>query len=130
MIAAIVPQFFTADMTATLDYYEKKLGFEKQFEYGEPAFYGGVIRDGLSIFFRHLDEVPPLPEHKYSHELLDAYIRVEDAQALHADYERQGLTISRPIADMEWGFREFVVRDIDGRLLCFGQALEDAENAS
>lgn len=124
MIAAIVPQFFTQDLPATQAYYADKLGFEKQFAYGEPAFYGGSIRDGLSIFFRHLDQVPPMPAEKYELELLDAYIRVHDAKALFGEHTRSGVEFHRTIADMPWGFKEFVVKDLDGRLLCFGEPAE------
>lgn len=58
MIVAISPQFFTADLTPTLTYYHDKLRFEAQFTYGEPAFYAGAIRDGVSIFFRVVDSAP------------------------------------------------------------------------
>lgn len=124
MIAAIVPQFFSADLKKTLSYYSESLGFETQFEYGEPAYYAGAIRDGLSIFFRHLDAVPKLPPDKYENELLDAYIRVEDINQLHNEYTGRDVKITRSIAAMPWGFTEFVVKDVDGRLLCFGQHTE------
>ncbi len=127
MIAAIVPQFFSADMTRTLSYFDAKLGFATQFEYGDPTFYAGAIRDGLSIFFRYVEKPPVLPDNKYDDELLDAYIRVEDINALHAEFARRGAEFSREIADRPWGFTEFVVRDCDGRLLCFGQATELAD---
>ena len=122
MIAAIVPQFFTADMRKTLSFYSEQLGFETQFEYGDPIFYAGAIRDGLSIFFRHIDHVSPVPDEKYRDELLDAYIRTEDISGLHAEYAARGVAFFRDISERPWGFTEFVVRDIDGRLLCFGQA--------
>lgn len=124
MIAAIAPQFFTADLAATLQYYQDKLGFETQFIYGEPAFYAGAIRDGLSIFFRVVDSAPPQNAEKYKEEYLDAYIRVERIDDLYAEYQSRGVTFSREIGSMPWAFREFVVKDCDRRLLCFGQSTE------
>lgn len=124
VIAAIVPQFFTDNMTATLAYYDGQLGFETQFQYGDPVFYGGAIRDGLSLFFRHVDQIPPVTPNKYRDEFLDAYIRVTDIHGLYAEYSKTDVLISRRIGSRPWGFTEFVVRDIDGRLLCFGQATE------
>lgn len=121
MIAAIVPQFFSNDLETTLSFYRTQLGFETQFEYGEPAFYAGAIRDGFSIFFRHLDRPPFWPDDKYDQELLDAYIRVDDVRGLHAEYAERGVDITRQLADKPWGYTEFVVKDCDGRLLCFGQ---------
>ena len=102
MIAAIVPQFFSSDLHRTLAYYRDTLGFETQFEYGEPAFYAGAIRDGLSIFFRHLDAPPPLPPNKFDHELLDAYLRVEDVARLHDELAGRGVTFFRDMAAMPW----------------------------
>lgn len=124
MIAAIVPQFFTDNIKATLEYYDRQLGFETQFEFGDPVFYGGAIRDGLSLFFRHVLEMPPVAPNKYRDELLDAYIRVTDIHGLYEEYSKTDALISRQIGSKPWGFTEFVVRDVDGRLLCFGQATE------
>jgi len=124
MIACIVPQFFTVDLASTLRYYQEMLGFETQFTHGEPPFYAGAIRDGLSIFFRLVDSPLPQSAEKYREEYLDAYIRVEEIDALYAEYQLHGVTFAREIASMPWGFREFVVKDCDGRLLCFGQSIE------
>lgn len=122
MIAAIVPQFFSSDLDKTLGYFANYLGFETQFRYGEPTFYAGAIRDGHSIFFRHTDVVPPDSLEKYQSELLDAYLRVEDVAGLYAEFSGRGVDFHRALAEMPWGFTEFVVKDCDGRLLCFGQA--------
>lgn len=126
VIAAIVPQFFSTDIERTLTYYRNSLGFERQFEYGVPAFYAGAVRDRLSIFFRHVDNTPPRPTAKDSEELLDVYIRVDDAAALYDEYAERNVAFHRPLAPMPWGFREFVVKDLDGRLLCFGEPLDPA----
>jgi len=124
MIASIAPQFFTADLSSTLQYYQEKLGFETQFTYGEPAFYAGAIRDGMSIFFRKVNFSPQQNAEKYEEEYLDVYIRVERIDQLYSEYQSKGVTFSRKIGSMPWAFREFVVRDCDGRLLCFGQSTE------
>ena len=124
MIAAIVPLFFSTDLDRTLSYYRTRLGFETQFEYGEPPHFAGAIRDGLSIFFRHVDHLHPMPSGKSSEELLDAYVRVDDVYRLYAEYTSNRVEFSREIAQMEWGFTEFVVQDCDARLICFGQATE------
>lgn len=121
MIAAIVPQFFSTDLERTLLFYRTKLGFETQFEYGDPVFYAGAIRDGHSFFFRHVDHAPPRADEKYEQEWLDAYIRVIDTRALYAEFTDRNANIFRDLAEMPWGFTEFVVKDCDGRLLCFGQ---------
>jgi HTH-like domain len=60
---------------------------------------------------------------KYADELLDAYLFVEDADALHAEYAANSVEFTRELADTPWHSREFVVKDCDGRLLAFGSNL-------
>jgi uncharacterized glyoxalase superfamily protein PhnB len=52
-----------------------------------------------------------------------AYVFVEDADALYAEYAAQGVEFTRGLGNMLWHKREFVVKDCDGRLLAFGANL-------
>jgi uncharacterized glyoxalase superfamily protein PhnB len=61
----------------------------------------------------------PNPD-KYADELLDAYLFIENADALHAEYAGRGVEFTRALGDTPWNSREFVVKDCDGRLLVFG----------
>jgi len=121
MIARIVPQFFCTDLNQTLAYYEDSLGFSTQFRYGEPAYYAGAIRDEQSIFFRQVEKAMDLPSDKYAEEFLDAYILVKDVDRLFEEYASRALYFHRRLDSMPWGFREFVIKDCDERLLCFGE---------
>lgn len=122
MIRRIAPQFFTMDMPATLAYYETKLGFKCVGTWADPPVYAIVARDQHAIHFR-CAEPPSANLNKYPDELLDAYILVEDADALYAEYVSQGVEFARELGDMPWRSREFVVKDRDGRLLAFGTNL-------
>jgi len=122
MIRQIAPVFFTTDIPGTLAFYEDKLGFACVGTYGDPPFYAIVARDEHAIHFRFVDATTANPE-KYAEELLDAYLSVEDADALYAEYAEKGVEFGRGLGDMPWGLREFVVKDCDGRLLCFGAKL-------
>src|SRR5260370_838450 len=68
-------------------------------------------------------EPPTANPDKYRDELLDAYLFVEDADALYAEYAAQGVEFARGLGNMPWHCREFVVKDCDGRLLAFGANL-------
>lgn len=120
MIQQIAPQFFTTDMQATLDYYRDQLGFACEGTWLDPPVYAIVVRDGQHIHFRLADT--PRAADKYDDELLDAYLRVDDVNALHAEFAARGVEFARPLGDTPWGMREFVVKDGDGRLLAFGGA--------
>ena len=122
MIRRIAPQFFTLDIPGTLAYYDGKLGFQCLSTWQDPPVYAIVARDQHRIHFR-CAEPPRASPDKYSDELLDAYLLVEDADALYAEYAAQGVEFTRGLANTPWHSREFVVRDCDGRLLAFGAHL-------
>jgi hypothetical protein len=88
MIRQIAPLFFTLDIPGTLAYYETKLDFQCLGTWQDPPVYAIVARDQQAIHFR-CAEPPTANPNKYSDELLDAYIHVEDADALYAEYAAQ-----------------------------------------
>jgi uncharacterized glyoxalase superfamily protein PhnB len=122
MVRQIAPLFFTLDIPATLAYYKEKLGFECLGTWQDPPVYAIVARDQQVIHFR-CAEPPTANPNKYPDELLDAYLIVEDADALYAEYAAQDVEFTRGVANMPWHSREFVVKDCDGRLLAFGANL-------
>lgn len=119
MIRQIAPLFFTTNIPGTLAYYEEKLGFKCLGTWQDPPVHAIVARDEHAIHFRCAE--PPTPNaDKYADELLDAYVFIEDADALYAEYAAKGVEFTRGLANMPWQSREFVVKDCDGRLLAFG----------
>ncbi|HLK03614.1 MAG TPA: VOC family protein [Candidatus Acidoferrum sp.] len=128
MFRQIAPVFFTRNIPATLAYYTGKLGFiclgtwPTASSLNEPPEYAIVARDHQVIHFR-CAEPPTANPDKYADELLDAYLVVEDADALYAEYAAQGVEFTRGLDDTPWRTREFAVKDCDGRLLAFGANL-------
>jgi hypothetical protein len=90
---------------------------------GDPCVLPGLARFRVSRYlerhFRCADPPTPNPD-KYADELLDAYLFIENADALYAEYAARGAEFTRPLGDTPWNSREFVVKDCDGRLLAFG----------
>lgn len=119
LIRQIAPQFFTIDMDATLAFCHDRLGFECVGTWGDPPVYAIVVRDGHRIHFRRVDALVSHSD-EYADELLDACLFVEDADGLYAEYLAREVEFTRLLGDTEWGSREFVVKDCDGRLLAFG----------
>lgn len=122
MIRQIAPQFFTTDIPNTLAYYKDKLGFDCLGTWQDPPVYAIVARDKHAIHFRCAQPPKANPD-EYSDELLDAYLFIEDADALYSEYAARGVEFTRHVGDMPWGSREFVVKDCDGHLLAFGANL-------
>jgi len=122
MIRQIAPQFFTVDIPSTLAYYRDKLGFQCLGTWQDPPVYAIVARDQRAIHFR-LAEPPTANPNKYSDELLDAYVLIEDVDSLYAEYAARSVEFTRGLGNTPWHSREFVVKDCDGRLLAFGANL-------
>src|SRR5450432_3970190 len=115
MIRQIAPQFFTTDIPSTLAYYKDKLGFECLGVWQDPPVYAIVARDQHAMHFR-CAEPPPANPAKFEDELLDAYLLVEDADKLYAEYASRGVEFTRCLAETPWHSRGFVVKACDGRL--------------
>jgi uncharacterized glyoxalase superfamily protein PhnB len=126
MIRRIAPQFFSTDIPRTLAWYNEKLGFATQSIWSpdpdEPPVYAIVARDGHAIHFR-CAEPPTANLDKYEEELLDAWLNVDDIDALHAEYSARGVEFTRTLGNTPWNTREFVLKDCDGRLLAFGSSV-------
>jgi len=84
MIRPIAPQCFTTDLPASLGFYRDKLGFECLGTFLDPPVYAIVARDEHRIHFRLVDTLTPDPD-KYADELLDAYVFIQDGDALYAE---------------------------------------------
>jgi hypothetical protein len=85
-----------------------------------PQFFTTDIPSTLAYY---KEKLPTANPDKYADELLDAYLFIEDADALYAEYAARGVEFTRGLANMPWNSREFVVKDCDGRLLAFGANL-------
>jgi hypothetical protein len=120
MIRLIAPQFFSPDLRRTLAYFTTQLGFTPTGTFGDPPFYAILQRDGHTIHLR-LCEDPPRHPDKYTDDFLDAYIWTDSIDALYAEYQSRNVEFHQELKAMPWNTREFVVKDCDGRLLCFGQ---------
>jgi len=123
-ISSISPFFIVADVTATLSFYQDMLGFDVTFRGPTPddEFFGIVRRDGAMIMFKALDEVDPLPNYTRRPRFSwDAYVDVPDPDALATEFASRGVLFSLPLTDRDDdGLRGFVVQDIDGYGLFFG----------
>ncbi len=122
VITTAYPQLFVADITAACVFFERKLGFGTVFKYGTPPFYGQVMRDGARLNLRCVDRPIFDRDLREREQLLSAYVPVEGVDALYGEYVSNGVDFRQPLKRQPWGIEEFVVRDPDGNLICFGSA--------
>jgi predicted enzyme related to lactoylglutathione lyase len=57
-------------------------------------------------------------------ETWDAYLWIDDADALYEEYKKKGVKVTREICDQEYGCRDFEIEDCHGYRLCFGHNTE------
>ncbi len=114
-LCAFNPVIPVRDMAAALAYYTERLGFRKSFDDasgpdGVPS-YAGVCRDGLCLHLQTIgpDEAPTMPLIR---------IEVQDIEALHDEYQAQGIVAS-PLAAKPWGTKDFGVYDLNKAALVF-----------
>lgn len=117
----VAPVFRVSDLSRSLSYYRDQLGFEISFNYEE--FYAEVVRDGCHIHLKHATPIERKQNAFEAEEHLDACFGVQDAHALASRFAKAGATFSIPLRSQPYG-REFYVRDPDGYILGFVEALK------
>jgi uncharacterized glyoxalase superfamily protein PhnB len=118
---------FVADIQTSCDFFVEKLGFKVTFVYGEPPFYGQVMRDGARLNLRCVD-VPLLDSQIREREsLLSASMTVGSAneiKQLFLELQSAGVIFHQALKKEPWGSRNFIVKDPDGNLLLFSGPAE------
>ena len=118
-LLAAEPQLFVTDVAASVRFYVEKLGFAARFTYGDPPFYGQVIRDGAVLNLRRVHTPAIDPGRRDSEELLSASITLDDAKPLFLEFQASGVGFHHGLKTEPWGARTFIVRDPDGNLILF-----------
>lgn len=120
-LTGISPVLLVADLERAVDYYRDRLGFACEL-HGET--FATATRDAATILLALAEEPERLVPHwKIVDNMWNAYIRVDDVDAVYAEVQERGAGIDYTIYDAPHGFREFGVQDPDGHDIAFGQPL-------
>ena len=109
------PVLRSTDYVRSRTFFTDVLGFSIVEEGGEPPRFGIFARDRATIFVNAWDGGPPPSPGGW-----DAYIHVDDVDALHEAVSAAGAKVTRTPEVTVYGMREFEIQDPDGNLLCFG----------
>ena len=105
-------------------FYRDGLGFECHV-HGDPPDFAVASRDAAVILLATAPNgARVVPNWQIAAKTVDAYIRVDDADAVYAEVQERGARIDWTIYDAPHGFREFGVQDPDGHDIAFGQPLD------
>ena len=118
------PYFPVGEVERSASYYERVLGFRREYAAGSPAQFAIVSRDGLAIMLRLVGDASRVSPNEAQGGTWDAFFWVRDVRALHAELTASGATVVYgPVVQPAHNMEEFAVRDPDGYVLGFGQAL-------
>jgi catechol 2,3-dioxygenase-like lactoylglutathione lyase family enzyme len=116
---------FITDFAVTLRYFSDVLGFATQFTYGEPPFFGQVVRDGVPINLRLICEPVFVGDIREREDLCAAMIGCSGVKALYEEFKAAGAVFHQGLKRHPWGAIDFVVKDPDGNLISFGWGSAD-----
>jgi len=122
-LGAMSPCFIVTDVDRAIAFYCNKLGFQNRFQQPDTnPFFAIVGRDTAQLFVKAERNVLPQPNHtRHDYMRLDAFVYVEDPNALSAEFSGRGVDFSEPLKDTNDGLRGFEIRDPDGYVLFFGR---------
>jgi hypothetical protein len=119
------PYFPVAQVEQTVAYYERVLGFLCEYAAGQPMQFAICSRDGLALMLRKVAAPELITPVEKQGGTWDAFFWVNNADALHAEFSARGAEIVYgPLIQEAYRMKEFAVRDGDGHVLGFGQAVE------
>lgn len=113
-VTSASPILQVSDLAASLAFYQDRLGFEKEFAYGEPPFYAGVKKDA-TVF--HL-----CSSHENAQRIGQGsvYVFCDAVDSYYEILSDKDVEITSPLNTYPYGMRDFQIKDPDGNRICFG----------
>lgn len=111
-INSVMPGFSVGDMARAVDFYEGKLGFRVIFRNG--AVFAIVSRDEIAISLA-LDRSGTTAIKGA------CYFKLDGIDAIHHEFLAKGVVMTHPLRTESYGMREFMITDLDGNTLNFGE---------
>lgn len=105
------PTLVVRNVSESIDFYTKKLGFQQGFTWEDPPTMAGVYLDQVEV---HLSQGKPNSEGG------SVSFLVDNADELYDFHQSNGVEIVDDIKDRPWGLREYRILDLDGNILRFG----------
>ncbi len=118
------PVLLVRDVIKSADYWRDCLGFQPRL-WGEPPGFAICKRDACFVM---LSQAPAdheiVPNWKIVDKMWNAYFWVDDARAIHDEFQASGATIDYPLYETPYRVLEFGIQDLDGHDIAFGQDLD------
>ncbi len=119
-----------ADTARAAEYYRDRLGFTCEL-HGDPPDFLVAKRDDVIVLMAHCDDADRIvPNWRIVDNVWDLFIRVDDVEAIYAEFRARRAHIDYTLYDAPSGFREFGVQDPDGHDIAIGQPIETVPGRS
>jgi catechol 2,3-dioxygenase-like lactoylglutathione lyase family enzyme len=122
ILTSIAAHLYVRDLKASTDFFTTKLGFNLDFIYGDPPFYGQVSHDNARLALRSMDESFFTEDIREREDLLSASITLataDEIKQLFLTYQSADVPIHQPLRTEPWQAKTFVIKDPDGNLILF-----------
>jgi catechol 2,3-dioxygenase-like lactoylglutathione lyase family enzyme len=120
---AISPFFVVSDTPLAIAFYRDRLGFAVAWSDPEDEPFTAILRrDNVQLFVKSESGIAPAPNSsRHPHLRWDAFVYVEDPDALAEEFAGRDAPLSKLLQDTSDGLRGFEVTDPDGYVLFFGR---------
>jgi catechol 2,3-dioxygenase-like lactoylglutathione lyase family enzyme len=117
-----VPVVATADVRTTVEWFEKTLGFEQQWSWGDPPVYAGIKAGGAMLYVSLDPELAgTISERRLAP---DIFLWVRDIDAVYDRHRANGAAIEEQLNRRPWGVRQYVIREPNGYRLKIAESEE------
>lgn len=123
MMYSTLAVFPVSNMNKTADFYVRNLGFRcvEYTDSSEPHMC--LYKDNIEIILTDSKGKKVVPNRELYGYGYDTYVIVDNQEALQKEFEFKKLKIVRRVSETDYGNKELVLEDIDGRWLGFGMKI-------
>ena len=130
----LIPILNVSNIEESFAWFEK-LGWNKEWDWGEPPTFGGVGNGSCDIFLCQDGQGSrggPMPRHTGDDDTGGVWMTwwlasPAEVDAAHARALEHGLTVTWPPTDEPWGVRECHIRHPDGHTFRVSSGIESSE---
>jgi len=122
-----IPELVSNNIEKTVEYYKNILGFRAVTHYDKSEKFAALYRDDVEIIIIQAKHGKVLPNNKRYGSGYDVYIDPKDVKGvdpLYEEFKNKGAKIVKTPSMADYGCYEFVIEDIDGRLIGIGRVAD------
>jgi uncharacterized glyoxalase superfamily protein PhnB len=118
-----VPVIASRDVVKTVEYFERLLGFEREWVWDDPPVYAGLRAGSAMLYINHDPELAGAIQERNL--APDIYLWIEDIDAIYARHRASNAEIVDDLAVKPWGTRQYTVLEPNGYRLKIAQVGND-----